>query len=327
MTIKHTAAITAAIRSVTTADPRTVGTGDKFEYSTGRARGFAGEFPSGIVFEPVEMASRAIEARLTYVGPMTVRARYYAFNSARNVITRDCRTVRIEDARSRYRPPSLAGEGFALVPHESAVADFHNPQELARIYEREMERLVTEVSGADKGVVCGPIILRFREAAGDSGRLHILRPGHVVHTDMSDSIVAGFTERWRPRQGGRTVQRFAHYNLWRALSPPPQDIPLALCDARSVSPADLVDADSILDIPGKPESSTVAVVVRHNTEHRWSYFPNLMRHEVLVFKSHDSDPHQPRQVPHSAFRDRSCPTGVATRISIEARVVAFWFAS
>jgi hypothetical protein len=28
------------------------------------------------------MASRALQARFTYVGPMTVRPRYYAFNSS-----------------------------------------------------------------------------------------------------------------------------------------------------------------------------------------------------------------------------------------------------
>jgi hypothetical protein len=273
------------------------------------------------------MASRALEARFTYVGPMTVRPRFYAVNSSRNVITRDRRTVRIEDARSRPQLPSLAQEGFALFPHKSEVSDFHNPEQLARTYEPEMERLITEVSGADKVVICGPVVLRFSKAAPDSSRLHILRPAHFVHIDMSDSIVAGFTELWRPRNDARTVRRFAYYNIWRVLSPPPQDIPLALCDARTVAPSDLVDSDSIMDTPGKPESSMVVGVVRHNASHRWSYFSNLSRDEVLVFKSHDSDPRQPRQVPHSAFRDASCPPGVAARTSIEARVVAFWFAS
>jgi hypothetical protein len=183
------------------------------------------------------------------------------------------------------------------------------------------------VSGADKVVICGPGVLRFSKAAPDSSRRNILRPAYFVHIDMSDSIVAGFTERWRPRNDARTVRRFAYYNIWRVLSPPPQDIPLALCDARTVSPSDVVDADLIIDTPGEPESSIVVGFVRHNTRHRWSYFSNLSRDEVLVFKSHDSDAHQPRQVPHSAFRDASCPPGVAPRASIEARVVAFWFAS
>jgi hypothetical protein len=272
-------------------------------------------------------ASRALKARLTYVGPMTARPRYYAINSSHNVITRDRRTVRIEDARARPQPPTLAQEGFASFLHKSAVSNFHNPEELARIYEPEIERLITEVSGADKVVICGPVVLRFSKAVADSSGLHILRPARFVHIDMSDSVVAGFTETWRPRNDGRTVRRFAYYNTWRVLSPPPQDIPLALCDARSVSPSDLVDADSVMDAPGKPESSIVVAVVRHNALHRWSYFPNLSRDEVLVFKSHDSDPRQPRQVPHSAFRDPSCPPGVAPRASIEARVVAFWFAN
>jgi hypothetical protein len=243
------------------------------------------------------------------------------------VITRDRRAVRIEDARSRPQLPSLAQEGFALFPHKSVVSDFHNPEELTQTYEPEMERLVTEVSGADKVVICGPVVLRYSESMPDSSGLHVLRPGHFVHVDISDSTVEEFTERWRPRNDSRPVRRFAHYNIWRALSPPPQDIPLALCDARSVASSDLVDADSIMDTPGKPESSIVVVVVRHHPRHRWSYFPNLSRDEVVVFKSHDSEPRQPQHVPHSAFKDPSCPPGVAPRASVEARVVAFWFSS
>jgi hypothetical protein len=272
-------------------------------------------------------ARRALKTRLNYVGPMTQRPRYYATNSSQNLIARDRRTVRIEDARSRARPPSLAREGFALFPHKSAVSDFHDPQDLERIYEPEMERLVTEVSGADKVVICGPLVLRFSQSVPESSGLNILRPGHFVHIDVSDSTVAGFTETWRPRNDGRPVRRFAYYNIWRALSPPPQDIPLALCDACTVSSSDLIDADSILDIPGRPESSIVVVVVRHSPRHRWSYFPNLSRDEVLVFKSYDSDPREPHHVAHSAFRDPSCPPGLAPRVSIEARAVAFWFAS
>ena len=166
-------------------------------------------------------ATRALEARFTYVGPMTVRPRYYAVNTSLNVIARDRRTVRVEDARSRPQLPSLDQEGFALVPHKSEVSDFHNPEQLARTYEPEMERLITGVSGADKVVICGPVVLRFRKGEGpDSSTLNILRPAHFVHIDMSDSIVAGFTDLWRPRNDARAVRRFAYYNIWRVLSPP-----------------------------------------------------------------------------------------------------------
>jgi hypothetical protein len=256
---------------------------------------------------------------------MTERPRYYAVDSSRDVIKRDRRTIHVENARLRTQPPSLVHEGFELSPHKSAVADFLNPEELSRIYVPEIERLVRELSGADQVVIGGPAVLRFREKFPESSRLNVLRPAHFAHIDVSDSTAAVLTERWRPKDNGRSVRRFAHYNVWRALSPPPQDIPLAVCDARSVSPSDVVDADSITDKPGTPESTIVVVLLHHSPRHRWSYFPNMNRDEVLVFKSHDSDPAQPHQVPHSAFKDPSCPAGVAPRTSIEMRAVAFWF--
>jgi hypothetical protein len=271
--------------------------------------------------------SATVKTRLTYIGPINERPRYYAVNSARNVITRDRRTIHIEDARSRTEQPSLRREGFALLAHQSAVADFCNPEELARTYAPEVERLVTEVSGADQVVVCGQAVHRFTERPPVPTELNILRPARFVHIDTSDSTATVFTERWRPKNNGRPVRRFAHYNVWRVLSPPPQDIPLALCDARSVLSSELVDADSITDVPGKPPASIVVVLVRYSPHHRWSYFSDMSRNEVLVFKSHDSDPSQPHHVAHSAFKDPSCPTEVAPRASIEARAVAFWFGS
>jgi hypothetical protein len=258
---------------------------------------------------------------------MNERPRYYAINSARNVITRDRRTIHIEDARLRAQQPSLDREGFALFPHKSSVPDFRNPEELTRIYAPEVERLVTEVSGADQVVICGQVVHRFNERPPDPVGLNILRPARFVHIDTSDSTATAFTERWRPKSNVRPVRRFAHYNVWRALSLPPQDIPLALCDARSVLSSELVDADSITDIPGRAESSIVVVLVRYSRHHRWSYFPDMSGDEVLVFKSHDSDPAQPHHIPHCAFKDPSCPPEITPRASVEARAVAFWFES
>jgi hypothetical protein len=264
---------------------------------------------------------------LTYIGPMTERPRYHTNDSSRDLITRDRRTILVEDARLRSQPPSLTQEGFALFPHKSSVSNFHDPEQLAGIYLPEIERLVREVSGADQVVISSPVVLRLNQRPPDSSRLNILRPAHFIHIDMSDSTAAAFTEPWRPKDDSRSVRRFAHYTAWRALSPPPQDIPLAVCDARTLCDSDLVDADAITDTPGEPESSIVVVAVRYNPCHRWSYFSDMDRDEVLVFKNHDSDPAQPHHVPHSAFKDSSCPRGIAPRASIEVRAIAFWFSS
>src|SRR5580692_3577008 len=92
---------------------------------------------------------RTVQGRLNYIGPMTDRPRYYADDCSRDVLTLDPRTIKVEDARLRAQPHSLAQAGFALLPHKSAVSDFHNPEEIARIYRLETKRLLLELTNAD----------------------------------------------------------------------------------------------------------------------------------------------------------------------------------
>jgi len=264
---------------------------------------------------------------------MTERPRYHVNDVSRDTLTLDPRIIQIGDARLRAEPPSLEREGFALFPRKSTVCDVGNLEDIARTYRSETERLLLELTNADKVVLGSPAVRRFAQSSPDagrltcSGRLYNTRPVCFVHIDISDSTAAAFTELWRPKNHGRPVRRFAHYNVWRVLSPPPQDMPLALCDARSVSPLDLVEADAMMDIPGKRESSYIGLVVRYNPRHRWSYFPDMNRDEVLIFKTHDSDPRQPSHVPHSAFNDPGSPPEADPRASIEMRGIAFWFAN
>jgi hypothetical protein len=269
--------------------------------------------------------NRAVEGRVNYNGPMAERPRYYANDHSRDVLALEERTIRIEDARTRVVAPSLEREGFALLKHSSAVEDFRDAQAVASIYPAEIERLVAQLAGADRAIVTAPGVLRFSESSLDSGRLNNSRPARFIHIDISDPTAQTFADRSCPPNAGRPVRRFAHYNVWRVLSSPPQDVPLAVCDARSLSPADLMEADAIFDVPGKPEWSFEGLVVRYNPRHRWSYFSNMTRDEALVFKTNDSDPTQPHNVPHTAFNDPTCPTGVAPRASIEMRAIAYWF--
>ena len=121
---------------------------------------------------------------------------------------------------------------------------------------------------------------------------------------------------------GRT-RGMAMYNAWRAVSPPPQDIPLAVCDARSVRPEDEVTIRAVsLERSGEITHDTTGY--RHNASHRWYYYPDMTRDEVLVFKSHDTDPGRCGGVPHTAFADPSCPARVATRASVEVRALALF---
>ncbi len=279
----------------------------------------------------VELEKRTIQSHLNYIGPMTERPRYHVNDLSRDTLRLDSRSVHIENARLRAEPPSLQREGFALFPHQSAVTEGGDPEVIARTHQPGTERLVLELTGADEVVLENPAVHRFTKrlptTAGlaCSGHLYNGYPVRFVHIDVSDATAAAFTKRWHPRDQSRPLRRFAHYNIWRVLSPPPQDVPLALCDARSLAPSDLVEADAVMDIPGKRESSYAALVVRYNPHHRWSYFPDMNREEVLIFKTHDSDPREPSHVPHSAFDDPTCAPTAAPRASIETRAIAYWF--
>jgi hypothetical protein len=268
---------------------------------------------------------RLVEGVVNYTAEMSVRPRYHANDASRDVLVLDPRRVRIEDARSSALAPTLSREGITIVPHASRIADFRDAAQVAALHPAEIEQLVLELSGADAVSVTGAGVLRFGEKSPESGRLNNSRPARFIHIDTSNATAAAFAERSRPKGIARPIRRFAHYNLWRTFSPPPQDVPLALCDARTVEPRDLVPADAVFDVAGQPEWSFEGLVVRFNPRHRWIYFSGMTRDEVIVFKTNDSSPGEPSQVPHSAFDDPSCPCGVPPRCSIEMRACAYWF--
>jgi hypothetical protein len=269
--------------------------------------------------------ARSVKGLVNYIGEMAQRPRYYANDHSRDILELDPRQIAIDDARARIEAPSLAREGIELVVHASEIEDFTNTAEVARLHPQEIEQLLLKVTGADYVVVPGPGVLRFGEGSTNAGKYSNSLPARFIHVDVSDATAEQFAHRSMPNNVGRELRRFAHYNVWRALSLPPQDIPLALCDARSVALADLVCADAVFDVQGRPEWSFEGWVVRHNREHRWCYFSGMNRDEALIFKTNDSDPAQPHCVPHSAFDDPSCPKGVPTRASIEMRGIAYWF--
>ncbi|HEY0299916.1 MAG TPA: CmcJ/NvfI family oxidoreductase, partial [Rhizomicrobium sp.] len=188
---------------------------------------------------------RIVRAGINYLGAMAQRPRYHAQDQSRDNLLLDLRKVEIEDLRATGA--ALIGAGFALVPHRSAVADFRDEAEVTRIHPAEIEALLLRETGADRVVVTGKAILRSGERSPLSGKLFNSRPARFIHIDVSDATARDFAARSQP--AGAAVRRFAHYNVWRVISPPPQDVPLALCDARSLAPEDLAEADAVFDAP------------------------------------------------------------------------------
>jgi hypothetical protein len=269
-------------------------------------------------------SGRRVTGDLGFSVDMDVRPKFHANDTSLDVLNIVPRSVPIEDARLWSTPPSLDVQGFSLYPHKSEVRDFSDQAQVAQIHPTEIQNLLLRVSGADHVIVAGGGILRFSERSKDSGALNNSRPARLAHIDVSDTTATAFYARSKP-EGARPVKRAAQYNVWRAISTPPQDVPLAVCDARSLSPEDLMPADAMFDVDGKIVMSFEALVIRYNAMQRWSYFSGMTRDEALVFKTNDTDLTRAHQVAHGAFDDPTCPQSAPPRASLEMRGIAFWY--
>lgn len=266
------------------------------------------------------MNGNRLEAVINYAARAGFRQRYYANDHGRDTVVIDAQAMPVVDGR--VHPPALAEEGFRLVPHLSAVANFEDPAEVAALYPAEIVELLLSETGADEVIVTAPGILRFSEASGRAGSRDNSMPARFVHIDSTSETGAGFARRSLPE--GRKLGRYAHFNIWRAISAPPQDVPLAVCDARSIAAEDLLVADAIFDPPDAPEWSFESWLVAFNAAHRWVWFPDMSRDEALIFRTSDLVHGLP--VPHVAFDNPLAGPGAPPRSSIEMRAVAYWYA-
>src|SRR5439155_2536381 len=104
-------------------------------------------------------------------------------------------------------------------------------------------------------------------------------------------------------------------NLWRPIRGPLRDAPLAVCDASSVKPDQLIPSDLIYR---QRVGETYSVTF--DPEHRWYYVPEMKVDEVLVLKCYDSKTDgRARFAPHTAFTDPTAPPDVPPRDSIDLR--------
>lgn len=262
---------------------------------------------------------------LGFSEPASFRPRFHANDVSLDQLNLVRREVSIEDARQWPTPPTLDVEGFSLVQHHTAVVDFRDEVEVQRVHFDEIRTLLLQLTGADEVAISGRAILRFGERSNTSGALDNSRPARMVHIDVSDKTAAEFRAR-AAANDPRPVLRSAQYNIWRVLTPPPQDVPLAVCDARSLAAEDLIPADAMFDVNGQIVMSFEALLVRHNPAQRWAYFSGMSREEALVFKTHDSDLAKAHHVPHGAFDDPTCPADAVPRGSVEMRGAAYWYA-
>lgn len=221
--------------------------------------------------------------------------------------------VHFTDARDLAEPPSIEREGFELQRLPLGEYRWQDEEWLAQTYVPRSVELIREVTGT-------AIVIPFLDGMTmirDSGNAQFPPAADFVHFDQSRQSVGEFIERAAPPP-------YAHvqlFNLWRVMTPPPQDVPLALCDQRSVDEEDFVFGLTVE--PGMPQGSPYTASV-FNPAQAWHYFSNLTPDDVIVFKQYDSRPGAHLGCLHGAFAWPDELPDAVPRASIELRIFAFY---
>jgi hypothetical protein len=228
------------------------------------------------------------------------------------------RRVEIRDGRAAGEL-SLEANGFVLVEHRSAVRNFFDPDELKRVYYPEVEALIAKVAGAPRVLVFDHT-LRSGDEAEREAKL-VREPVLSAHNDYTEW---SGPQRVRELMGDEAetllARRFAIIQVWRPICSPLEANPLAMADARSIAPEDLLIAERRY-----PHRIGQTYRLKYSARHRWYFFPRMRRDEAIVFKVFDSEKDgRARFTPHTAFDDPSTPPGAPPRQSIEARALAFF---
>ncbi|MDR5836032.1 CmcJ/NvfI family oxidoreductase [Caballeronia sp. LZ034LL] len=228
--------------------------------------------------------------------------------------------VQVQNARSIADRLSLDIEGVAWARHRTAVRDFWDEAQTLALGHPETAQLVKDITGASRVVVFDHTLRRREEGTADRTSYAPRQPAQRVHVDQT---VSSGPKRVREIMGEQAEdllqRRAAIINVWRPIAHPARDWPLAIGDARTIDPGDLIASDLIF--AGRT-GETYGLVF--NPAQRWLYLPDLQPDEVMLIKCWDSDVSVARFAPHTGFADPTTPAGTPPRQSIEFRTIAFF---
>ena len=263
-----------------------------------------------------------IRAQLQYLAPSDDgSAVYHASQAGGAAAAHDgqYRWHEVDIADARGRDLSLDRQGFMLMPHNSAVADFSDDAALADIYEPEINRLLRAVTGARRVHVFD----HTRRAASDNLRRNrtMREPSLVIHNDYTSwSAEKRLAEMLPHEAASLSAQRFAIVNVWRSIAGTVETMPLAFCDSTTLADGDIVEVTrQARDRTGQIQ------MAYYNPAHCWGYFPHMTPDEVALIKTYDSAVDgRNRFTIHTAFADPASAPDAPPRQSIESRAFLFF---
>lgn len=288
--------------------------------------GIAREVPRPLPLSEARSPEAAtLRAPLTFIRPQAekpvLESAAFTGGAPRHHFATETHSVAIHDLRPRADSLALDRQGFVLRLAPTAVDDLYDDAAVEGAYYRETEAFLKRELGASR-VVIFDATRRSDGGPGAANRDGARGPASRVHVDYTTASgprrardVLGAAEAARLSAAGARVLQV---NVWRPIRGPVARSPLALADAASVRPPDLVATDQLF--PGRV--GEIYHLAYHPAQ-RWYYAPAMARDEVLLIKGWDSlDDGRARFTPHSAFRLPQQRADAPPRESIELRSFA-----
>jgi len=269
----------------------------------------------------------AVHAYIEFLAPATAHERPYSYgyepgaDEAPPTAAFEAHRVEIRDIRSESRRLSLDEHGVTLMEHRSRVRDFYDNGELASVYYPEAADVIRAATGADRVLVFDHNVRRGLSLALHPDRYGQGRPVLHAHTDYTEtSAVRRLADQLGPQAALSRHRRVLQVNLWRPVRGPLRDFPLAICDASSIDPKQLVAVDLLY-----PDRRGEIFYLTHDPRQRWYYAADMGVDEAWIFKNYDSKTGgTARFAAHSAFFEPPREVRVDPRESIEVRAFALF---
>ena len=246
--------------------------------------------------------------------------------------------VEIHDGRAADLP-GWRECGFELVRHTSAVTDWADDAEIATAHYPEAEAVAKSLTGCDFALVSDHVKRSGQEAKREREQ----SPVRLVHSDFAKNyadIIRGAYRDVHGRgaatlarsglsaNGVEKARRILMLQLWRNLGPAKMDLPVAFCDARTVTPAEGRPFRYTGYVAGGRAFYALAIAAPERPSgHSWYAFPEMTPDEVVAFRTYDTELVRHGKTwftPHSAFRDPDVEVGKPGRFSIELRVMCLF---
>lgn len=220
---------------------------------------------------------------------------------------------------------SLHREGFEVIKHNINIPDERDPDVFIERYMAQLTPFIKEHFKASWVVTLpnGAIVRRASYIQGPDAAANptLSPPASFVHTDFAP-VAGPYLAALSSQTVGVPIQSYSRLIIvqtWQVLTPPPQDMPLAFCDGRTLFKEDVSNGD--YNFNGVKHK---VWMIHHSPKQKWYYLPELTRDDLVVFKGYDSDDKTDAYPPHSAFNNRALFPNANSRESVETRFFVYY---